>query len=148
MGTSPVWAWWYTVSEDPNKHPFQCWHVCCAVSGDSRTDTFSSKVCPHHVIVTQLWRDLSKAVQVPGGWPLHKCHRTLCLHLSWGNCLHSISSALLAMSHGLLTVVRWNPRSYSKRKKYSITCGPTCCFYEPQALLLNRLRVGSTWLTR
>lgn len=51
------------------------------------------------------------------------------------------------MLHGLLTVVRWNLRSYSKRKKYIITCGPTCCFYEPRALLPNRLHVGSTWLS-
>lgn len=51
------------------------------------------------------------------------------------------------MSHGLLTVVRWNLRSYSKRKKYIITCGPICCFYEPRVLLPNRLHVGSTWLS-
>lgn len=67
MGTSPAWAWWYTVSEDPNRHPFQGGHMCCAVSGDSHTDTLSSKLCPHHVILTQLWRDLSQTVQAPGG---------------------------------------------------------------------------------
>lgn len=51
------------------------------------------------------------------------------------------------MLHGLLTVVWWNPRSYSKKKKYIITCGPTCCFYEPRTLLPNRLHVGNTWLS-
>lgn len=63
----------------PLQHGPECWLL-------------SNKVCPHHVILTRLWRDLSKTVQVPGGWLLHKCHLTLCLHLSWGNCLHSIFS--------------------------------------------------------
>ena len=45
-------------------------------------------------------------VSVPGRWALHKCDSTFCVNLCWGNCLHSIFSMLLAMLHGLLTVVQ------------------------------------------
>lgn len=122
--------------------------ICVVLCQETHTQTPSLASCAHTMWYSHSYGETSPRLSkhLAGDYYI-SAHRSLCLHLSWGTCLHSISSALLAMWPGLLTVVWWNLRSYSKRKKYSIMYGPTCCFYEPRALLPNRLHVGSTWLT-
>lgn len=103
-------SWWEILSGNNSV----CWCLLWAKgentgrgnSGEGRSLQRGQVWCCFAMTVNWYRETNGRLVSVPGRWVLHKCNFTFCVNLCWGNCRPSIFSVLLAMLHGLLTVVQ------------------------------------------